>query len=140
MNTLALHPDTAQPRPAGARGLAALLVAEALLALAPMAVLGPAIGWPASLNAPAAQQLAAIAAAPGAVTQGYALYLLYSLLIAPLMILLAARSFGSLAQPLAATVAAFGALSALARRIARPSNSCSVPSPPMAVAWANCWA
>jgi hypothetical protein len=94
-----------------------LLVAEALLALAPMAILGPAIGWPASLNAPAAQQLAAIAAAPAAVAQGYALYLLYSLLVAPLMIWLAARTFGSLAHPLAATVAAFGALSALARAV-----------------------
>jgi hypothetical protein len=82
-----------------------------------MAVLGPAIGWPASLGNPAAQQLAAVGAAPGAVSAGYAIYLLYSLLIAPLMIVLAARTFGSLSHPLAATVVAFGVLSTLARAI-----------------------
>jgi hypothetical protein len=38
-------------------------------------------------------------------------------LIAPVMIGLAARAFGGLGSPLAATVAAFGALSALARAI-----------------------
>jgi hypothetical protein len=118
MHTLTLN-DAAAPAtiPRRAWGLGLFLVAEGLLALAPMAVLGPAIGWPASLNQPAAQQLAAIAAAPGAVQAGYTVYLAYSLLIAPLMILLAARTFGSLAHPLAATVAAFAALSALARAI-----------------------
>lgn len=117
MNTMTLNSAPEQVRPARqrSRGLAAFLVAEALLALAPMAVLGPAIGWPASLGAPAAQQLAAIGAAPAAVSQGYAIYLAYSLLIAPLMIWLAARTFGGLNHPVAATVAAFGALSALAR-------------------------
>jgi hypothetical protein len=61
--------------------------------------------------------LSAIAAAPDAVALGYTLYLLYSVLVAPLMIGLAARVFGSLASPLAATVAAFAALSTLARAI-----------------------
>ncbi len=99
------------------RALGALLIAEALLSFAPVAILGAAIGWPASLDRPAAEQLAAIAAAPGAVALGYGVYLLYSILIAPLMIGLAARTFGGLGSPLAATVAAFGALSALARAI-----------------------
>lgn len=98
-------------------GLGWLLVADALLSFAPVAILGAAIGWPASLDKPAADQLAAIAAQPGAVAFGYAVYLLYSILIAPVMIGLAARTFGGLNQPLAATVAAFGALSALARSI-----------------------
>lgn len=105
------------PRPARARALGALLIAEGLLALAPIAILGPAIGWPASLDKPAAEQLAAVAAAPGAVTAGYAVYLLYSLLIAPVMIALAARLHGGLASPLGLTVAAFATLSALARSI-----------------------
>lgn len=105
------------PRPMRARALGALLIAEGLLALAPIAILGPAIGWPASLDKPAAEQLAAIAAAPGAVTAGYAVYLLYSILIAPVMIALAARLHGGLASPLGMTVAAFAALSALARSI-----------------------
>jgi hypothetical protein len=115
-NTLTLDPlPTTTARRSWPLGL--FLIAEGALALAPLAILGPAIGWPASLDAPAAQQLAAIHAAPGALQLGYGVYLLYSLLIAPLMIVLAARQFGGLAQPLAATIAAFGVLSALARAI-----------------------
>ncbi len=75
-----------------------LLIAEGLLALAPVAILGPAIGWPASLDNPAAEQLAAIAGAPGAVQAGYGLYLLYSVLVAPVMIALAARALSALAR------------------------------------------
>lgn len=98
-------------------GLGLLLIADGLLAFAPVVILGAAIGWPASLDKPAAEQLAAIAAAPGGVALGYAVYLLYSILVAPVMIGMAARTFGGLNTPLAATVAAFGALSALARSI-----------------------
>ena len=106
--------------PTRSRALGALLIAEGLLAFAPVVVLGAAIGWPASLGSPAAEQLAAIHAHASAVTAGYGLYLLYSVLIAPVLIALAARVFsdsGGLLQPLAATVAAFAALSALARAI-----------------------
>jgi hypothetical protein len=110
--------DLGEPAPPPrARALGALLVADGLLALAPLAILGPAIGWPASLDKPAADQLAAIAAAPGAVTAGYGVYLLYSVLVAPVMIALAARLRGGLASPLGATVAVFAALSVLARSI-----------------------
>ena len=108
--------DTLNRRPKN-RALGALLVVDALLAFAPVAILAPAIGWPASLGRPAAEQLAAIAAAPGAVVAGYGLYLLYSVLIAPVMIGLAARLHGGLASPMGASVAAFAALSALARAI-----------------------
>ena len=117
MNTTTLTDNSLPTQGRRTWGLGLLLIGEALLSFAPLAVLGPAIGWPASLGSPAAQQLAAIGAAPTAVATGYAIYLVYSLLIAPLMIVLAARTFGSLAHPLAATVAAFGALSALARAI-----------------------
>lgn len=124
MNTMSLTPaastdpgrEATLPR-GRAAGLGVLLIADALLALAPVAILGAAIGWPASLDAPAAEQLARIHANAGAVTFGYAVYLLYSVLVAPVMIGLAARTFGGLGSPLAATVAAFGALSALARSI-----------------------
>jgi hypothetical protein len=115
--TLTLPPIPAAEATRRSWPLGLFLIAEGALALAPLAILGPAIGWPASLDAPAAQQLAAIQAAPGALQAGYGLYLLYSLLIAPLMIVLAARQFGGLHRPLAATVAALGALSALARAI-----------------------
>lgn len=103
--------------PSHHRALGALLIADALLAFAPLAILAPAIGWPASLGKPAAEQLVAIANAPGAVMAGYGLYLLYSVLVAPLMIGLAARLQGGLSSPLGMTVAAFAALSALARSI-----------------------
>ncbi len=117
-NAPTTSPPVAPPSPAPrARALGVLLIVEGLLALAPVAILGPAIGWPASLDKPAAEQLAAIAAAPAAVTTGYGVYLLYSILVAPVMIALAARLHGGLASPLGATVAAFAALSALARSI-----------------------
>jgi hypothetical protein len=95
-------------------GIALFLVIEALLAFAPIAVLGPAIGWPASLRNSAAQQLTAIAAAPGALALGYGLYLLYSLAIAPVAIFVAWR-IASFKGAMAAMIVAFGTLSALTR-------------------------
>ena len=97
--------------------LGVLLITAAVLSFLPIAILGPAIGWPASLRAPAAQQLAAIAAAPAAVALGYTVYLLYSVLILPVMTLLAWRCSGSLAKPMAVMVVAFAAMSTLARSI-----------------------
>ena len=119
MNTLAMTRPAAASTATTARdwGLVSLLIADALISFAPLVVLGAAIGWPASLGKPATEQLAALAAAPDAVALGYGLYLLYSILIAPLMIGLASRVFGGLHSPLAMTVAAFGALSALSRSI-----------------------
>jgi hypothetical protein len=114
-DTFDAAPDTRAAPPS--RGLGWLLIADGLLSFAPLILLGAAIGWPASLDRPAAEQMAAIHAAPDAVAAGYAVYLLYSILVAPVMIGLAARSFGGLSHPVAATVAAFGALSALARSI-----------------------
>jgi Domain of unknown function (DUF4386) len=77
--------------PSHSRTLALGLMLLALLSFAPMAILGPAIGWPASLRLSAAAKLLAIGQAPEAVAGGYAVYLLYSLLIAPVFIALAAR-------------------------------------------------
>ena len=94
-----------------------LFIGTALLSFLPIAVLGPAIGWPASLRAPAAQQLAAIGSAPDAVALGYGIYLLYSLLVIPVLVLLALRVSGSLARPVAVTVVALATLSVLARSI-----------------------
>lgn len=97
--------------------LGILLIAAAVLSFLPIAILGPAIGWPASLRSPAAQQLIAIAGAPAAVAFGYAVYLLYSVLILPVMTLLAWRTCGSLAKPIAVMVVTFAAVSTLARSI-----------------------
>ncbi len=99
------------------KALGALAVAHGLLAFAPVAILGAAIGWPASLGAPAAEQLKLIHQNAAMVTLGYTVYLLYSVLVAPLMIGLAARVWGTLAHPMAATVAAFATLSVMARSI-----------------------
>ena len=110
-------PAPTRPSARKSTTLGALLVAEALLSFAPLAILGAAIGWPASLGKPAAEQLAAVHANAGTVALGYGVYLLYSILIAPLMIALAARLPGGLTSTLGATVAAFGVLSALARAI-----------------------
>lgn len=98
-------------------GFGSLVLLTALLCFAPVAVLGSAFGWPASLSAPAGEQLGAIAGNPAALRLGYGLYLLYSLLIAPVMVGLAARSFGNLTRPLPALVTLFAGLSVLARAI-----------------------
>ena len=97
--------------------LGSLLMTAAVLSFLPIAILGPAIGWPASLRAPAAQQLAALAAAPVAVALGYSVYLLYSVLVLPVMVLLAWRVCGNLARPIAVMVVTFAAPSVLARSI-----------------------
>jgi Domain of unknown function (DUF4386) len=65
---------------------ALLLIVASLLSFAPMVILGPAIGWPASLRNPAADQLMAIARSPQAVALGYGVYLLYSVLLLPVMV------------------------------------------------------
>jgi hypothetical protein len=97
-----------------------LLIVEGLLAFVPLLILGPAIGWPDSLDAPAAKQLTSIAAEADAVRFGYSIYLLYSLLILPAMAVLARYALpgqdpGS--RTLLTTAIALAAASALARCI-----------------------
>lgn len=99
------------------RLLGALLIVDALLSFAPVVILGAAIGWPASLGKPAADQLAAIHANASMVALGYGAYLVYSILVAPVMIGLARRAFGNNGGALSTTVAVFAGLSALARSI-----------------------
>lgn len=120
MTSSTLHTSTfslSDPNALQGISLGALLISVAVLSFLPIAILGPAIGWPASLRSPAAQQLAAIGSAPAAVAMGYAVYLLYSVLILPVMTLLAWRCSGSLGRPIAVMVVAFAALSTLARSI-----------------------
>jgi Domain of unknown function (DUF4386) len=85
--------------------------------LAPIPVLGPAIGWPGSLGLPAATQLVGIGQAPGAVAAGYGLYLLYSVLVLPALALAAHTLLGQRYRWLAVVVTAFAAISTLARCI-----------------------
>ena len=109
-----VHPSTVQ---AQRLLLGGSLIAAAVLSFLPVAILGPAIGWPASLRLPAAQQLAAVAGAPAAVALGYSIYLIYSVLVLPVMVLLTWRVCGSLGRPLAVMVVSFAALSVLARSV-----------------------
>jgi hypothetical protein len=115
MNTTQHHHPAPALTPSRAAGV--FLVAEALLSFAPVAIMAPAFGWPASLREPAAQQLANIAAHPQAVVWGYGLYLLYSMLVLAAGVVVAARWGGGLHRPWAAAAAGFMALSALARCI-----------------------
>lgn len=121
------------PSPPRGRGAGALLIAVGLMAFAPLAVLAPTIGWPASLGLPADEQLALVQAHPGAVTLGYALYLFYSLGVTPALLLLAHHSLGSLARPAAATTVVFAGLSTLARAIGISRWLTTMPA--LAAAW-----
>ncbi len=94
-----------------------LLIVASLLSFVPMVILGPAIGWPASLRNPAADQLTAIARSPQAVALGYGVYLLYSVLVLPVMVVIARRVYGHLASAGAVMVVALAAISVLARCI-----------------------
>jgi Domain of unknown function (DUF4386) len=94
-----------------------LFIVAGILSLVPMFILGPAIGWPASLRNPAGDQLMAIAREPQAVALGYGVYLLYSVLVLPVMVLIARRVYGNLVSVGAVVVVAFAAISVLARSI-----------------------
>lgn len=100
-----------------AMAISLFLIFISALSFAPMVILGPAIGWPASLRNPAADQLMAIARSPQSVALGYGVYLFYSVLVLPAMALIARRVFGSLASVGAVMVVAFAAISVLARCI-----------------------
>jgi hypothetical protein len=70
------------------RWAGALVLAESLLIFVPMIVLGAAIGWPASLDEPAATLLPKLVAQAGAVQAGYTVYFVYSLIFLPVVLVL----------------------------------------------------
>ncbi len=100
------------------RTTGAILLLQGLLMFAPLAILGAAINWPASLSEPASMVLPLISAQAGAVRMGYFIYLLYSILFWPtalLVVRVVARSdsYG----PLLRIAAGFGIASAVARTL-----------------------
>ena len=107
--------------PRAALTLAGLLViAESLLIFVPLAILGAAIGWPASLDLPPAEVLPLIRAELPAVRLGYGVYLLYSLLFAfvgTAAAWLAVRGTPGERSPLMSLAVSLAAVSALARAI-----------------------
>ena len=94
-----------------------VMIVTGLMSLAPFPILGPAIGWPGSLDAPAVAQLTNIGKAAGAVAAGYSVYLAYSLMMLPALAMAAHALIGGFSRTLMQLVIAFAALSVLARSI-----------------------
>lgn len=95
-----------------------LLIVEGLLIFAPMAILGAAINWPASLDEPASVNLPLLLENASAVNAGYFIYLIYSILFF-IVVLFTARLIAGGEAFSTALKAAVGlsALSALARSL-----------------------
>lgn len=98
------------------RTAATLLAVEGLLIFVPLAVLGAAIGWPASLGDPAAAALPRLLANEGVVRLGYLVYLAYSVLFLPVAIW-TTRALARADDPLVRLAIGFATASALARSI-----------------------
>lgn len=93
-----------------------LAIFHALLFFVPLGVLGAAIGWPANLDMPAAHNLPLVLSQSGPVKLGYSVYLLYSLLFFPVMLLISRAIAGKDELPLLLKLAVgFALLSTLAR-------------------------
>ena len=96
----------------------ALLFVQAFFIFAPMAILGAAIDWPASLDFPAEQTLPLIHAERAAVQLGYGLYLAWSLAFAGSAALIVRLASGTKTLGALAMLAiSLGVASALARAI-----------------------
>ena len=99
------------------RVAAGLLAVEGLLIFVPLAVLGAAIGWPASLGDPAAVALPRLLENEGVVRFGYGVYLVYSVLFLPVAVWTTRALTRGDDGPLARTAVGFAIASALARSI-----------------------
>lgn len=96
----------------------ALLFFQAFFIFAPIAILGSAIDWPASLDFPPEQTLPLIQAEQAAVRLGYGLYLAWSLAFAASASLIVRLASGDGAlRALSMLAIALGVASALARAI-----------------------
>ena len=99
------------------RVAAALLAVEGLLLFVPLGVLGSAIGWPASLDEPAAVALPRLLENEGAVRLGYLVYLAYSVLFLPVAVWTTRTLTGGDDGPLTRVAVGFAVASTLARCI-----------------------
>jgi hypothetical protein len=100
------------------KGLGALLIGEFLLIWVPLIILGGAIEWPASLSEPAGVVLPQILEKATAVTAGYFVYLVYSILFFPMAYLVIAYlEGGRVRSHLGWIGVGFAAISTLARTI-----------------------
>ena len=92
------------------RTTGALLVVQALLLFVPVAILGSAINWPASLSEPPSVVLPLIQAQAGAVRIGYLVYLAFSILFFPVSLMVARVLAGSDTLPPLLRIAAIAAV------------------------------
>jgi hypothetical protein len=93
-----------------------LAIFHALLFFVPLGVLGAAIGWPANLDLPASHNLPLMLTQTASIKLGYSVYLLYSLLFFPVMLLISRAISGEGELPLVLKLAVgFALLSTLAR-------------------------
>jgi hypothetical protein len=99
------------------RGAGWAAVVQGLLIFVPTIVLGAAVGWPGSLSDPASVALPRLADNEGAVRFGYAAYLVYSVLFAVTITLLARLVEGDLAKGVRRLVIGFAIASAIARSL-----------------------
>ena len=107
MNTPSLH-----------RVTGIFLIIQMLLMFVPIAILGSAINWPASLSQPAANILPLIREQASAVRLGYLIYLIYSILFWPTALLTARVVAGNDTYgPLLRIAVGFGIASAVARTL-----------------------
>jgi hypothetical protein len=99
------------------RGAGWVAVAQGLLIFVPTIVLGAAVGWPGSLSDPASIALPRLADNEGAVRFGYAAYLVYSVLFAVTITMLARLVEGDLVRGVRRLVIGFAVASAVARSL-----------------------
>lgn len=106
--------ETARMRSAG-RWAAALFIAQFVLIWTTFFILSSAIGWPASLDDPAATALPRLLANRPAIAVGYGAYLLAAILLVPAVVALNARL--RLDRDVAMLTTALATLSAIAKAI-----------------------
>lgn len=93
-----------------------LAIVHALMFFIPLAVLGTAVGWPANLDLPASHNLPLLLQKWSAVQWGYSVYLLYSILFFPTILLIARALAGHDDLPVLLKLAVgFALISTLAR-------------------------
>ena len=98
------------------RASGSLAIVHALMFFVPLTVLGAAIGWPANLDLPAAHNLQLLLSESASVKLGYSVYLLYSLLFFPVVLLVSRSIAGNDVLPVVLKLAVgFALLSTLAR-------------------------
>lgn len=107
-------PTGAPPTPRLLRITGSFALVFGLLLFVPIVVLGAAIDWPASLGEPASAVIPRLDEQAAAVTVGYLVYLLYSILFFPVVALLS-RVLGD--TPTTRAAATFAAISTVARSI-----------------------